>query len=115
MELSIYDIIKRPTLTDKSINLYKKLGQYTFEVHQDANKGTIRNAIEKLWNVKVDKVRLIRIKGKSKSFNHKEFIQPSRKKAIVTLKKGYKIEIPGTFESMTQEHPASAKSVAEGS
>jgi large subunit ribosomal protein L23 len=115
MELSIYDIIKRPKLTDKSINLYKKLGQYTFEVHLDANKGTVRNAIEKLWNVKVDKVRLIRIKGKTKSFNRREFIQPSRKKAIVTLKKGFKIEIPGMFESMAQERPAGVKSEAEGS
>jgi large subunit ribosomal protein L23 len=113
MELSIYDIIKRPALTDKSINLYKKLGQYTFEVHLDANKGTIRNAIEKLWAVKVDKVRLIRVKGKTKSFNRKEFEQPSRKKAIVTLKKGYKIEIPGTFESMAKEQPV--KTEAEGS
>jgi large subunit ribosomal protein L23 len=115
MELNIYDIIKRPTMTDKSINLYKKLGQYTFEVHNDANKGMVCHAIEKLWNVKVDKVRMISIKGKIKSFSRKKFETSPRKKAIVTLKKGYKIEIPGMFESMAKEQPVSAKSEAEGS
>jgi large subunit ribosomal protein L23 len=116
MELSIYHIIKRPIVTTKSVDIYKKFGQYTFEIHKEANKSMVRDAVEKLWNVKVDKVRTVGIVGKKKVFNRKEYESASRKKAIVTLKKGYKIEVPGLFESMASEQPpASAKTEAEGS
>lgn len=103
MELSIYDIIKRPLNTTKSIDLYKKFGQYTFEIHTDANKGMVCDAVEKLWNVKVDKIRILKAAHKTKTFNRKQFVTSARKKAIITLKKGYKIEIPGMFETMAME------------
>ncbi len=45
MELSIYDVVKKLVITSKSIELYKKLGQITFEVNQVANKILIKNAI----------------------------------------------------------------------
>ena len=115
MELKIYDIIKRPMITTKTIDLYKKLGQYTFEVHKDANKSMIRDSVEKLWAVKVDKVRVVKIVGKTKIFNRRAFQSPSRKKAVVSLKKGYKIEIPGMFEAMVSEAPVGAKTESEGS
>ena len=100
MELSIYNIIKRPLVTTKSVGLYKKLGLYTFEVHTSANKIMIREAVQKLWNVQVEKVRVVKIPGKIKVFNRKKFESSDRKKALVTLKKGFKIELPGMFESM---------------
>ena len=105
MELSIYNIIKRPLVTTKSVDLYKKLGLYTFEVHTSANKVMIREAVQKLWNVEVDKVRVITIPGKIKTFNRKQFETANRKKALVTLKKGFKIELPGMFESMASTQP----------
>jgi len=114
MELSIFDIIKRPLITTKSVGLYKKLGQYTFEIHTSANKLMVRDAVEKLWNVKVDKVRVINVPGKLKSFGRKEYESSDKKKAIVTLKKGYKVEIPGLFETMSTEHTA-RETEAEGS
>ena len=113
MELSIYDMIKRPLITTKTIDLYKKLGQYTFEVHKDINKVMVRNAVEKLWSVEVDKVNIVNLKGRTKLFSRKKYVTPSRKKAIITLKKGYKIEIPGMFESMAAEQPVSAKTEVE--
>jgi len=116
MELSVYDILKRPVLTSRSVFLHKKLGQLTFEVHQLANKIMIRQAVEKIWNVKVDKVRVLKIPGKIKIYARREYKTPNRKKAIITLKKGYNIEIPGMMESMGAV--ASAKEsarVAEGS
>ena len=103
MELSIYNIIKRPLVTTKSVDSYKKFGQYTFEVHKDANKIMIRDAVQKLWSVKVEKVRVVRIPGKLKSFNRKDFVSADRKKALITLKSGYKIELPGMFETMAKE------------
>ena len=93
MELSVYDIIKKPIITNKSIELYKKLGKITFEVNLLANKITIRNAVEKIWNVEVANVAVVSIAGKVKTFARKTFKTSNRKKAIVTLKKGYKIDI----------------------
>ncbi len=100
MELSIYDVIKRPIITSKSLETFKKLGKITFEVHKLANKITVRNAVEKIWHVEVASISMVTIPGKTKIFGRKEFHVSAGKKAIVTLKKGYKIEIPGMFESM---------------
>ena len=114
MELTRFDIIKRPLITTKSVDLYKKLGQYTFEIHQGANKVMVKDAVERLWEVKVDKVRVIRIAGKQKSFNKRPYKGSDIKKAIITLRQGYKIEIPGLFEEMTAQ-TAPEQQVAEGS
>ena len=100
MELSIYNIIKESIITSKSLELFKKLGQVTFLVHQTANKIMIKKAVEKIWNVKVDKVRIVNLAGKDKVFARKLYTMPNKKKAIVSLKKGYKIEIPGMIEMM---------------
>lgn len=100
MELSIYDIIKKPVVTSKSVELFKKLGKLTFEVDRSANKITVRRAIEKIWDVKVAEVRIMNVSGKEKVFARRSFISPDKKKAIVTLKKGYKIEIPGMLEAV---------------
>jgi large subunit ribosomal protein L23 len=116
MELTYFDIIKRPLITTKTVDLYKKLGQYTFEVHVDANKPMIRNAVEKLWNVKVEKVRVVNLDGKSKSFNKRPYKASNWKKAIIQLVKGHKIDIPGLFDNMTaqQQVQAQDQQVAEG-
>jgi large subunit ribosomal protein L23 len=100
MELSIFDIIKKPVITSKSVELYKKLGQITFEVNTTANKIAVRQAVEKIWNVKVAGVSILNVSGKKKIFGRRPFMSSNKKKAIVTLKKGYKIEIPGMFEAM---------------
>lgn len=99
MELSHYDIIKRPVITDKSIEVFKKFGQLTFEVNKAANKITVRRAVEKIWNVEVDSVRIKNSAGKNKVFARRSFSSPGKKTAIIKLKKGFKIEIPGMFEA----------------
>lgn len=100
MELNFYDIIKKPVITSRSVELFRKLGKVTFEVHKDANKILIKQAVEGIWAVKVANVCIVNVPGKAKSFARKVFMTPGRKKAIVTLKKGYKIEIPGMLETM---------------
>ena len=100
MELSVYDIVKKPVISTKSIELYRKFGKVTLEVHRDVNKLTIKHAVEKIWDVKVADVRVVSVPGKTKSFARKTFKSAGKKKAIVTLKQGYKIVIPGMFESM---------------
>ncbi|MFC1894854.1 50S ribosomal protein L23 [Candidatus Dependentiae bacterium] len=99
MELSVYEIIKKVVITEKSTGLFKKLGKLTFEVNKNSNKIMVKHAVEKIWNVVVDNIRMIKVPGKSKTFARKSFVTSSRKKAIVTLKKGYKIDLP-QFETM---------------
>ena len=100
MDLNIYDVIKTIMVTEKSTHLYNSFGQITFEVHKLANKGVIKDAIEKIWSVKVNSVHVVKIPGKSKTFGRKKFTTPNRKKAIISLKKGYKIDLSGHFETM---------------
>jgi len=100
MDVGIYDVIKGILAGGKGSKLFEKFGKVTFEVHKDSNKCSIRNAVEKIWDVKVKNVRVMNVKGKTKSFGRRLFKTSCRKKAIVTLHEGYKIEFPGQFESM---------------
>ena len=90
------DIIIKPVITEKSMNLLAD-NKYTFVVDRRANKTEIKNAIENIFSVKVDNVRTISVKGKLKRMGRFEGRTPNRKKAIVTLKPGQKIRL---FEGM---------------
>lgn len=90
------DIIIRPIVTEKSMNLLAD-NKYTFIVDPRANKIEIRKAIEDIFDVKVEKVYTMTIKGKKKRMGRFEGRRPNRKKAIVTLKPGHKIPL---FEGM---------------
>ena len=88
-------IIYRPIVTEKMTRLGEH-GQYAFEVETKANKIDVLHAIEKKFNVKVESVRTMRIHGKTKAQMTRKgrFEGKTRhwKKAIVTLRKGDKIE-----------------------
>ncbi len=85
-------IILQPVITEKSMYLKEKNNQVTFWVHPDANKIEIKKAVEELFNVKVEKVQTIRVKGKPKRIYRYEGRRPVRKKAIVRLAPGQSIE-----------------------
>jgi len=91
-------IIIRPIITEKMSELGDKR-QYAFEVPRDANKIEIGKAIEKKFNVKVESVRTMIVKGKRKvQFTRRgrfEGFKKTWKKAIVTLKEGHKIDYFG--------------------
>ncbi|MCF6097664.1 50S ribosomal protein L23 [Thermovorax subterraneus] len=92
-----HDIIIRPWITEKSMAM-KELRKYTFVVHPDANKTEIKNAVEAIFGVKVEKVNTMNVRGKKKRVGIHEGKRPDWKKAIVTLKKDSKpIEF---FESL---------------
>lgn len=112
MDLSIYDIIKDISVTPKSRILFDKMGKITLQVHKDSNKIMIKNAIEKIWDVKVRDIRIVNVRGKNKTFGRRSFKVSDRKKAIITLKEGYKIDLPGQFESMGVPSVATGKSEA---
>ena len=109
MELSIYNIIKRRIMTPKSSDIFRNTGKITFEVHRESNKIMIKQAVEKIWDVKVDNVRVMTVPGKTKSFGKRSFKSSNKKKAIVTLKKGYKIDLPGNFETMGAQQAGKEK------
>ena len=92
------DIILKPVLTEKAYDgIATKT--YTFIVKKDANKTQIKQAVEKIFGVKVEKVNTVTCKGKLKRMGRHEGYTPDRKKAIVTLKEDSKaIEF---FESLS--------------
>jgi large subunit ribosomal protein L23 len=87
------DIIIRPILTEKAILLREKGNHYVFEVAKDANKPEIKRAVEELFKVHVEEVRVIRMKGKVRRVRRAPGRTRSYKKAIVKLRAGESIPI----------------------
>lgn len=90
--MTIYDVIKRPVVTEKSSLLKETANSYVFEVNNRAGKNLIKESVEKLFGVKVSRVNTLVQRGKIKRFGQNVGRTKSWKKAVVTLKEG-KIEI----------------------
>jgi len=88
----VYEVLKRPIITEKSMKLVEQ-GKYTFEVSQDANKIEVKNAVQELFAVKVEKVNIINSKPKKKRVGKYTGLTANIKKAIVTIQKGQSIDI----------------------
>ena len=86
------NIIIRPLITEKISDLTEKERKVAFIVNPDANRIEIKRAVEKRFNVKVEKVATANFMGKVKKMGRYEGRRPDTKKAIVTLKEGFKIE-----------------------
>ncbi|MBB3870034.1 50S ribosomal protein L23 [Geobacillus sp. NFOSA3] len=78
------DIIKRPIITENTMNLTAQK-KYTFEVDVKANKTEVKEAVEKIFGVKVEKVNIMNYKGKFKRVGRYSGYTNRRRKAIVTL------------------------------
>ena len=89
---SLLDVIRRPLVTEKSVQTKEKLGCYTFEVASSASKPMIRQAVTLLFKVDVTNVRTIILHGKVRRIGRYSGRRSNWKKAIVTLAKGQKIE-----------------------
>jgi large subunit ribosomal protein L23 len=87
-----HDIIIKPVISEKTTDLMAE-NKYTFIVDNKANKVEIANAVEKIFKVTVEKVNTLKVKGKNRRMGRFVGKTPARKKAIVTLKEGDKIEI----------------------
>jgi len=86
------NIIVRPLITEKVSELQETERKVAFVVNPDANKIEIKRAVEKRFNVKVEKVATANFLGKVKKMGRFEGRRPGFKKAVVTLKEGFKIE-----------------------
>lgn len=89
---TILQTIVRPILTEKSSQAYQDRGEYTFEVHPEANKIAIRQAVEQLFGVKVTGVWTAQQRGKAKRMGRSAGRRNHWKKAIVKLREGDTIE-----------------------
>jgi len=87
-----YEIVKRPLITEKGSIQKEVNNQLSFEVDRKANRVEIRHAVEKIFNVRVVKVRTMQMKGKVKRVGRTLGKRRDWKKAIVTLAGGDNIE-----------------------
>ena len=86
------EIVKAPVITEKSEN-EKENGKYTFKVDSKANKLEIKEAIEKLFKVKVTSIRTLNVKPKKRRVGRYYGLTNRTKKAIVTLEEGQTIDL----------------------
>ncbi len=89
---TVYEVIRRPIISEKSTALAEVANRYAFEVAVQANKQEIRDAVERLFKVNVKAVRTMIVHGKVKRFAKGEVKRANWKKALVTLAEGQKIE-----------------------
>ena len=93
MNLSVQDVIVRPIISEKAERAREASRQYAFEVHREATKIQVKNAVEKLFGVHVTAVRTAIARGKNKRVGRNVGRRPNWKKAIVTLREGETISL----------------------
>jgi large subunit ribosomal protein L23 len=84
---TIYDVLRRPIVTEKTNYMVTQLHQYVFEVASDANRTLVKDAVEKLFNVTVVRVNIINMPGKRSLRRNRRLLisNPEYKKAVVTI------------------------------
>ena len=93
---TIYDVLRRPVVTEKSNYQNSELHQFVFEVASDANKAMVKDAVETLFDVEVLRVNIINMPAKKKrSLRSRQMVsrRTAYKKAIVTLAPGDSIDV----------------------
>jgi large subunit ribosomal protein L23 len=93
MNLAIQDVVKRPLITEKNERAREAARQFAFEVHRDATKIQVKQAVEKLFSVHVLQVRTAIARGKNKRVGKSSGQRPNWKKAFVTLREGETIAL----------------------
>ena len=88
------DVLLAPVISEKSYGLIDE-GKYTFLVHPDANKTQIKIAVEKVFNVKVERVNTVNRNGKRKRTRFGYGKRNDTKRAIVSLASGDRIDLFG--------------------
>jgi len=95
MELSLYNVIVAPYVSTKAHTAYRLNKQIVLRVHPEANKPLVAQALKKLFNLDVEKVRIIVRKGKNRRVGRHMTTGSIVKKAIVTLKDGNVVDFVG--------------------
>ena len=86
------EILRRPIISEKATGL-AAAGRYVFEIDPKANKLEVKDAVEKLYKVRVRRVNLIKVSPKRRILRGRPGVKPGYKKALVFLRPGDKIEL----------------------
>ena len=89
----LYEVIRAPRVSEKTARLQEVSNQYVFEVAKDATKADIKVAVEKIFDVKVESVNVLNVKGKNKSFKFRSGRRGDWRKAYVKLAEGQSIDV----------------------
>jgi len=89
--VNAHDVILSPVLSEKAIGTIEA-GKYAFYVHPDANRSQVKDAIETVFKVDVVKINVLKVRGKIKTQGRYPGRTSLRKKAIVTLQAGQRIQ-----------------------
>lgn len=92
-EKRLYEVLVGPYTTEKSVSVAEQYSQNVFKVATNATKTEIKEAVSKLFNVVVESVRTVQVKGKIKRFKQTQGRRNDWKKAYVSLKKGQDINL----------------------
>lgn len=92
-QAQLYAVIKSPRTTEKTVFLAEKNKQVVFNVGLNATKPQIKEAVEKLFSVKVKSVCVVNIKGKTKRFKQRAGRRPACRKAYIALEAGHDINV----------------------
>ncbi|MCD9031317.1 50S ribosomal protein L23 [Luteimonas sp. Y-2-2-4F] len=92
-EAKLYEVIRAPRVSEKTARLQETSNQYAFEVSKDATKADIKAAVEKLFDVTVEAVNVVNVKGKNKSFRNRTGRRGDWRKAYVKLTDGQSIDV----------------------
>jgi large subunit ribosomal protein L23 len=92
-DLKYLSVIRAPRVSEKTARLQEVSDQYVFEVAKTATKADVKSAVEQLFNVKVEAVNVLNVKGKIKSFRSREGRRGDWRKAYVRLAEGQTIDV----------------------
>jgi len=95
MDLNVFEIIRGPVVSEKATLLNQRSNKLLLKVHPQANKTQIKQALQQLFNVKVEKVNTLNRVGKTRRVRRTIVQRSTTKRVIVTLKEGYVIDLFG--------------------
>ena len=86
-------VLRAPVVSEKTALVQEKSNQFVFEVASDATKGDVKEAVEALFNVKVEGVNMVSVRGKKRSFRGRQGSRGDWRKAYVRLSQGQTIDL----------------------
>ena len=93
MTTNVYEVIRAPRVSEKTARLQEVSNKYVFEVATTATKADVKAAIEQIFDVKVESVNVVNVKGKSKAFRNRMGRRGDWRKAYVKLADGQSIDV----------------------
>lgn len=91
----LYEVLLAPRVTEKATRVGETANQYVFRVVPDANKAEVASAVEMLFEVNVESVRIVNVRGKNKTFRMRPGKRSDWKKAYVRVQEGQVIDLLG--------------------